>query len=91
MTNTSTTPSPWQFPCEFPIKIVGKNCAEFETFVYATLHKHFPNLGEGAIATRNSKDSTYLAITVSVLATSKEQLDAVYLELTANDLVLMAL
>ncbi len=81
----------WQFPCDFPIKIVGKANSEFETFVYATINKHFPGLAEGTLQTRLSKDGTYLSVTVIVTATSKEQLDTVYLELTANELVIMAL
>lgn len=81
----------WQFPCDFPIKIVGKANSEFETFVYATIHKHFPNLAEGTLQTRLSKDGTYIAVTVVVPATSKEQIDNVYLELTANENVIIAL
>jgi len=81
----------WQFPCDFPIKIVGKSNPEFETFVYSTLHKFFPDLREGVIQTRPSKDNTYLAITVTVPALSKEQLDAVYSELTSNKQVLFVL
>ncbi len=81
----------WKFPCDFPIKIVGKANSEFESFAYATVHKHFPNLTEGTLQTRPSKDGTYLAITVIVPATSKEQLDAVYHELSANEHVIMAL
>jgi putative lipoic acid-binding regulatory protein len=81
----------WKFPCEFPIKIVGKANSEFEAFVFSTIHKHFPDLKESAIECRPSKDGTYLAITATVQATSKEQLDTVYRELSANKLVLAAL
>lgn len=80
-----------QFPCDFPIKIVGKSNPEFETEIYAIIHKHFPNLTEGAIQSRLSKEGSYLAITVIVHATSKEQLDALYSELTSNKQVLFAL
>jgi hypothetical protein len=80
-----------QFPCDFPIKIMGKSTSDFEIFVFTTLHKHFPALPESAIQQRLSKDGTYLAITVIVPATSKDQLDAVYRELTSNKEVLMAL
>lgn len=88
---TNTTEKIWNFPCEFPIKIVGKTGSEFESFVLTTIHKHFPDLKENAIEMRPSKDGAYLSITATVLATSKEQLDAVYLELTSNKLVLFAL
>lgn len=81
----------WKFPCEFPIKIVGKSNPEFETFAYTTLHQHFPDLKEGTLQTRPSKDGNYLAITVIVNAKSKEQLDALYIDLSASKLVLFAL
>lgn len=87
----TTSETPWQFPCDFPIKIVGLANAEFEVFALGVIHKHFPQLTEGALQLRPSKDGKYLAITVTVLADSKEQLDAVYQELTANKLVIMAL
>lgn len=83
--------SPLKFPCDFPIKIVGRPTPEFETFVYATAHKHFPNLAENAFQQRFSKDKSYLAITVIVAAQSKEQIDNFYLELTANKEVLFVL
>lgn len=81
----------FEFPCDFPIKVVGKNNSEFEVFVYDTIHKHFPQLTEGAIQSRPSKEEAYLAITVIVHALSKEQLDLLYKELTANDKVLFVL
>lgn len=83
--------TPWKFPCDFPIKIVGKNSESFETSVYSMIHKHFPDLTEGSIKSRPSKDGNYLAITVVVHAQSKEQLDALYIDLSSNKEVLFAL
>ncbi len=81
----------WQFPCEFPLKVVGKTSPEFEIFVLSVIRKHVPDLAENAISSRTSKDGHYLAITIIIQATSKEQLDAIYIDLSANELVLMAL
>lgn len=81
----------WNFPCQFPIKIMGKATDEFKTFVINTLHKHVPNLAEDAIEVRHSENGNYLSITITVEANSKEQLDAIYCELTGSPLVLMAL
>lgn len=86
-----TSPSPWQFPCEFPLKVFGKATPEFETFVLTTIRKHAPNLSEGAIEIKASEAGNYIAITIKIPATSKEQLDAIYIELTASELVLMVL
>lgn len=81
----------WKFPCTFPIKAVGKTDPAFEVFVLSVIRKHVPNLAENAIESRASKDGKYLALTVIIQATSKEQLDAIYQELSASDLVIMAL
>jgi len=79
------------FPCDFPIKIVGKANAEFATFVLDVLYKHFPALAEKAVVQRPSKDGNFLAITAMIHVENKPQLDAVYQELTASKLVLMCL
>lgn len=86
-----SNPDFWQFPCEFPIKIVGKANPEFEATVLATIRKHVPDLREDCIETRTSKEGAYLAITVKVMAESKEQLDAIYQDLSSNDNILMVL
>jgi putative lipoic acid-binding regulatory protein len=86
-----TTADVWDFPCEFPIKVVGKTNPEFEIFVLTTVRKHVPDLREDCIELRPSKEGAYLAITVKVIATSKEQLDAIYRDLSASALVSMVL
>lgn len=83
--------SPLQFPCEFPIKIVGNNHEQFELEVYTIVRKHFPDLSESSLQTRTSRDKSYLAITVTVMAKSQSELDAIYEELTQCELVIMAL
>jgi len=80
-----------EFPCQFPIKAMGKNSAEFEALVVSLVRQHCPDLGEGAVVSRDSKGGNYLAVTVTVRATSREQLDNIYRELTACEHVLMAL
>lgn len=81
----------WQFPCDFPIKVMGKTTPEFEALVLSIIRKHAPDLTEGAIELRSSQNGNYLSITVTVRAQSKAQLDTIYQELTASKLVLMAL
>lgn len=80
-----------KFPCEFPIKVMGKATDEFELFVLEVMRKHVINIQENAIESRKSENGNYLSVTVTINATSKEQLDAIYRELTASQLVLMAL
>ena len=88
MDNTEST---LQFPTEFAIKVFGVKSDEFETAVLAIIRKYFADLKENCIRTRLSEDKKYLALTITVIAESREQLDNIYRELTANPLVLMAL
>lgn len=79
------------FPCEFMIKVFGKASAEFAPSILTLLRKHQPHLPEDALQNRPSKDGKYLALSITVHVNSREQLDAIYRELTANPSVLMAL
>ncbi len=79
------------FPCEFPIKIVGRACETFEITVLTIINKHVSDLSEGAIRSRNSSEGTYTSITITVNAQSQAQLDAIYRELSAHEDIIMVL
>jgi len=79
------------FPCQFPIKVMGKTSAELDLVVVEIVRRHAPDLHEGAVTTRPSKDGNYLAVTIVIEATSKQQLDAIYQDLSDHPHVLMAL
>jgi hypothetical protein len=79
------------FPCQFPIKIMGLQSDSFETSMVMLARKHIPNLGEGSIKSRLSKTGKYLSVTITFQATSREQLDNLYRELSARDDVKMVL
>ncbi len=80
-----------QFPCNFPIKVMGKANSDFEFKIITIIRKHTPDLGEAAIKIRHSKEGTYMSITAMIPAKSKQQLDALYQELSAEKMVLMLL
>jgi len=80
-----------EFPCDFPIKIMGDNCDEFEAEIIRIVRQHVPDLGEAAIRQRQSGKGNYLAITVTIRAQSQSHLDALYRELTACELAKMVL
>jgi len=79
------------FPCEFPIKAIGKADLEFEQTVVMIAHKHFPKLGEAAVQFRRSKNGNYYAATILVIANNQQQLDDIYSELSAHEKVMMVL
>jgi putative lipoic acid-binding regulatory protein len=79
------------FPCEFPIKVMGRSSETFETEVVGIVRKHAPDLSSNAVTSRASGKGNYIAVTVIVSATSKKQLDDIYLELNAHETVMMTL
>jgi putative lipoic acid-binding regulatory protein len=79
-----------QFPCSFPIKVMGLNNEAFTSAVDALIRKHLQP-SEFSYSARPSSGSTYLSITLTITAQSREQLDAIYRDLNAEQLVLMTL
>jgi hypothetical protein len=80
-----------QFPCIFPVKAMGHNTDAFETVVTEIVQRHVPDLAADAISSRVSAGSKYRSVTTTFTAHSREQIDALYLELTSHELVLMVL
>ncbi|MEJ2591019.1 MAG: DUF493 domain-containing protein [Candidatus Thiodiazotropha sp.] len=80
-----------EFPCDFPIKVMGRAEPGFDALVVELVRKHCPDLREGAVSIRPSKGGKWVSVTVTMRAQSKSQLDAIYLELTAHEKVVMAL
>lgn len=79
------------FPCEFPIKALGRASPDLVQTVLAIVRKHAPETQANQIRLRSSAKGTYDAITITIEAKSKDQLDAIYLDLTASPVILMAL
>lgn len=80
-----------EFPSEFPIKVMGRRDSELLQVTQEIVERHAGKLDETHIKSRTSADGNFLALTYTILAQSREQLDAIYRELTACKLVLMAL
>lgn len=81
----------FKFPCDFVIKVFGLASEEFEVAAITIIRNHVKELREDALQFRPSKDGKYLALTVTVRAESKEQLDNIYRELSTSPHVIMAL
>ncbi len=81
----------WNFPCAFPLKVFGRNSDEFEALVIEIVRRHAPDLEDSAVSSRLSGGAAYRSITATFTAHSREQLDALYLELSQHEQVLMLL
>ena len=86
-----TEESPLVFPCTFPIKAMGFARDDFDTLVVEIVRRHSPDITEGAVAVRKSSNNKYISVTVTIEALSRDQLDAIYRDLTACEHVLMSL
>ena len=85
------TPPLMEFPNEFPIKVMGRRDADLRGITQAIIERHAGTMPESRIKTRTSADGNFIALTYTVTAHSREQLDDIYRELTACKAVLMAL
>ena len=84
-------PSPLAFPCEFPIKVMGRKQPRFVQAVTGIVRKHAPDFDAATVEMRPSRQGKYLSVTCIVRATSREQLDALYQELCDHPAVVMVL
>jgi hypothetical protein len=79
------------FPADFPIKVMGRHDSDLRALTQAIVEKHAGPISDSHVKTRTSADGNFLALTYTVHAKSREQLDDIYRELTACKSVLMAL
>jgi uncharacterized protein len=79
-----------EFPCSFPLKVMGLNGGPFESVVQAVIKKHLHD-SSVLFESRPSSSGKFLSVTATFTATSREQLDALYRELNAHELVVMTL
>ena len=91
MTDPDKPQSLLTFPCVFPIKIMGRREDGFAQAVSEMVLRHAPDFHPETMEMRTSKNGRYLSLTVNLNARSREQLDALYSELSKNPLVLMVL
>ena len=83
--------SPITYPCDFPIKVMGRREAGFAQSVMQIVLKHAPDFQPATMEMRPSRQGTYISLTVIVQARSREQLDALYRDLCDHPAVVMVL
>lgn len=86
-----TVESPLTFPCEFPIKAMGKGDDDLQSLVIDIIRIHAPEVDVTQARTTASRNGRFQSVTVTIHATSRTQLDAIYGDLVKHDRVLIAL
>lgn len=74
-----------EFPCEIGIKAMGESSDDFDAIVVAIVRQHVKDIAEGAVTTKQSSGGKFTSVTVSIQATSKAQLDAIYQQLSSHE------
>ena len=89
--NTADRPSLIEYPSAFPIKVMGAQVTGFTEAVVAVARQFDPGFDAGSMESRLSKGGNYLGLTITVTATSREQLDELYRTLSAHPMVRVVL
>jgi len=80
-----------EYPCDFPIKVMGKRHDELAEQLVEVVRLHDPAFDPTTVETRASSGGNYIGLTFTIRATSREQLDALYQALTSHELVKVVL
>lgn len=80
-----------EFPCDFPIKMMGRDTPEFRATARALVEGHAGAVADSAVQAAVSRNGRFVSITVTITATSREQLDDIYRDVSSHDDVLVAL
>ena len=80
-----------EFPCEFPLKVMGEANRDLAQSVFEIVLKHAPDFDGKSMQMRPSRTGKYISLTCTINATSKPQLDALYQELSSHPLVKVVL
>jgi hypothetical protein len=81
----------FEFPSDFPIKVMGRDSESFRTLTLAIVEKHAGPVAPERITERSSSKGRFLALTYTIRAESRAQLDRIYQDLTDSGVVLVAL
>lgn len=80
-----------EFPCDFPLKIMGQNATNFAQSITDLVQQHAPDFDPAHIEMRPSSSGNYMGLTCTINATSQTQLDDLYRALTAHPMVKVVL
>lgn len=89
--SSPTTDSLIEYPCRFPIKVMGAHHPDFVNVIAAVARDFEPDFDASSITVTPSKGGNYLGLTLRVWVTDRAQLDALYIALTGHPMVKVVL
>ena len=87
----SKEPPKIEYPCDYPIKVLGDSGIDLYTLVMTVMESYSPGFNKSKTTIKDSKNGTYQAITVTITATSAEQIQSLFDDLKVNPLVKIVL
>ena len=88
---TDQAPPKIEFPCSYPIKVMGDAAEDFPDFVVAVMSKYVGDINDADVSVRESSKGTFLSVTVTITASGVDQLTMIHEELKLSRRVKMVL
>ncbi len=79
------------FPCDYPIKVLGRSSEDFQRLVFATVERHAPGFDRRRVLLKTSRKGTFASLTLFITATGSEQLQVLHRDLMDTGVVQMVL
>ena len=79
------------FPCDLPVKVIGRNSEDFRNITGDIVRAHYSDLKQRQIAEQLSKNGSFLSLTFTIHVETRDRADALYRDLTASEDILMVL
>ena len=80
-----------EFPCDYPIKVMGRSVDEFEQVVIGVVERHAPGFDQETVVIKASSKGTFTSMTITITATGADQLQALHEDLMGTGLVQMVI
>ncbi|MEH6358538.1 MAG: DUF493 domain-containing protein [Pseudomonadales bacterium] len=80
-----------EFPCEYPIKVVGRSAPDYKQFVIGVILKHAADLDLDTVELQPSRNGNFSSVRFTIIATGVDQLEAIFEELKASGRVTMVI
>lgn len=76
-----------EFPCEFPLRVIGDDADDFFDFVLDIVRRHVPELDDQSVSAQPSSNGRYISIRMNFTADNRQQVDGLYIELSGHSRV----
>ncbi len=80
-----------EFPCQYPIKVLGRHSDDFQQVIMAVFEEHAPGFDSEGISVKSSSKGTFTSVTITITATGRDQLEALHRDLLATGVVQMVI